>query len=298
MAIPATYDVKLMPTDNSVTTTVDSEGVQTMTTQRKYTLLASAAGEDAMTAEATAQRAGDLPQVNELHPINQFLYVESVSTVRLTPIYFDSTVTYVSPEFDSDGDDPLDLDAVITWGTVQSEGEIDMDWNGDPLINLGTEETITGITRRFSDLELTVEKNIFMFDPLVIKTYEGTVNSDEFLGAPPGVAFISKMEASSAKNGPMPYWKVKANVIFRQAYGDTPVPKTWWYRRRHEGLWELKGSGENKVVARAVDGHKQPVTQPVLLDEEGRRLEEGADVFWQYFQLYDELPFLPLGLLP
>jgi len=297
----ATYDVRETTTDNSVSTKLDDEGYAIRTAQRKFTIVATPVGQDSLTVEDAATDSGTptkLPALNEQHPWSTFLFVIDRNTSRISGTLFESVITYESDEFTPDEDDPLELPAKISWTSVQSDEGIDMDWFGNPLENIGTHEPIMGITRRISDLELTVQKNLLLFNPIVIMAYEGTVNSDTFLGAPPGVAFLSKIAATNAIKNDVPYWEVTVNVIFRQAFGDTPIPKTWHKRIKHEGFWEVRGTGFDKKTVRAKDDEKQYVTTPVLLDNQGRRLEEGAETFWQYFQVYDQRQFGPLGILP
>jgi hypothetical protein len=142
------------------------------------------------------------------------------------------------------------------------------------------------------------------FSPYVQARYRRAVNSDNFLGWPPGTAKLMKFSASNVFGETGGYWEITAQIRFRYPYRTT-AEKAWYARVRHEGFYEkidLSGPGAGTRIVRAVDGNKEPMTRKVLLASDGYRLPvpaEGEEQIanWLEFKLYDSLPFNALGLL-
>ena len=238
-----------------------------------------------------------------------FVFADTGKPERISPVYWIVYIDYSGEvKFGADGrpQSPLLAPARLDWDDVEQELEIDEDYNGNPIVTANG-EPINGVRRLFADQTVTIRKNMLLFSPFVQARYRQSVNSDSFLGWPPGTAKMQKFQATNVKDPEVNgggYWEVTAVVQFRYPYRTVPE-RAWYARARHEGYYEridLTGPGLGSRIVRAVDGNKEPVTKPVLLDANGYRIpasEPGQAVtaYWLEFKRFDSLPFNALGLL-
>jgi hypothetical protein len=156
-------------------------------------------------------------------------------------------------------------------------------------------EPVMGITRPISDLGIRLQKNFASFDPASFYTFIDCVNSDTFIGFPPGTLRIANIGADEQfytdENGnSIPFWSVQVEIHARKPYRTTP-DKAWWKRYRHEGFYVKSGSQN----VRAVDGNKEPVSQPVQLDEDGNKLADQTQSTWVQRQVFAPVSFASMG---
>lgn len=236
----------------------------------------------------------------------RYVYCDGASLERISPIYWIATFDYSGELSAIDGENkenPLFAPPRIDWDDVESEEEIDEDWDGNPIQTVNG-EPMEGIKTPIPDQTVTIRRNMLLFNSYVQARYRRAVNSDLFLGWPPGTARLIKFSASNVTSKEQTYWEITAQIQFRFPYRTTPE-KAWYARARHEGYYEridLSGPGLGSRIVRAVDGNKEPVTKPVLLDANGYRIpasEPGQAVtaHWLEFKRFDSLPFNALGLL-
>lgn len=252
-------------------------------------------------------QGNELPQLGDRFGLDYpFAYADNISIERPSPILFIVTVDYtgeLGPGDSNNENNPLFAPPRIDWDDVESEQEIDEDFDGNPIQTING-EPIEGVKALIPDQTVSIKRNMLLFNPYVQARYRRAVNSDIFLGWPPGTAKLMKLSASNVPNDQGGYWEVSAQIQFRYPYRTTPE-KAWYSRVRHEGYYErveLSGPGAGTKVVRAVDANKEPVTKPVLLDGSGFRIPgvepgEVQTAHWLEFKLYDSLPYSALGLL-
>jgi hypothetical protein len=235
-----------------------------------------------------------------------FIYAEGTSLTQVGPIFWMATVDYsgeLALKEDETYDNPLFAPPRIDWDDVETEEETDEDFDGRP-IQTKNGEAITGVAALIPDQTVTIKRNLLLFNPYVQARYRRSVNSDLFLGWPPGTAKLVKLSASNVVTKELAYWEVTGQVRFRFPYRTTPE-KAWYKRVMHKGYnerIELSGPGAGTAIVRAVDDNKEPVTKEVLLDARGFRIPEAAEgeeqiAHWLEFKLYDSLPYNALGLI-
>lgn len=237
----------------------------------------------------------------------QFVYCDRIALQRLSLIYWIATCDYtgeLAPKDGNNTENPLFAPPRIDWDDVETDEEIDEDWDGNP-IQTANGEPIEGVTAPIPDQTVTIRRNMLVFNSYVQARYRRAVNSDTFLDWPPGTARMVKLAASNVTTKEQAYWEITAQIQFRFPYRTTPE-KAWYSRKRHEGYYErvqISGPGNaGTKVVRAVDGNKEPVTKPVLLDANGFRIPGGepgqaVQAHWLEFKRFDSLPFNALGLL-
>ena len=233
-----------------------------------------------------------------------FVAAEAMSVDQISPIFWMATVDYngeIAYEEGQSDPSPLFAPPRIDWDDVETEEETDEDFDGR-AIQTKNKEPIEGVAALIPDQTVTIKRNLLLFNPYVQARYRRSVNSDLFLGWPPGTAKLVKLSASNVVTKELTYWEVTGQVRFRFPYRTTPE-KAWYKRVRHEGYYErITVSGGGTKIVRAVDDNKEPMTRKVLLDAQGFRLAEAAEgeeqiAHWLEFKLYDSLPYNALGLI-
>lgn len=245
------------------------------------------------------------------------VYAGSARPQRQSPTYWIVTVDYNGEvAFGPDGNsnnqvrNPLFARAVVDWDDIEEELEVDEDYDGNPLVTANG-EAINGVRRLFSDQTVTIQKNMLMFNPYVQARYRQSVNSDIFLGWPPGTGKMQKFRAKEVALPDVPgggYYQVTAVIRFRVPYRTTPE-KAWYSRIRHEGYYKridlpgppVNGVQPSQIIHATRAG--QPVSKPVLLDQNGYQVPDVdppnfPQAFWLEKKLYEPLSYNALGLFP
>ena len=247
---------------------------------------------------ATVEASVLVVQVGNAHPDSIYYRCKRRDTRRVSPILFEVTATYETPQFDpgtsgTDSPNPLTVPPLITYSTVTTEEPIDIDINGAALATANG-ESYTGITRAISDLQVTIVRNYAAFTGSAFYLYIDSVNSDSFLGFPPGTAKVNTIEAREIIQDDWRYWEVSVSIQFRKPYLVAPA-EAWYKRVRHEGFM-IKKSGVSKPV-RGVDGEGNPIVQPVLLASDGTELPANGTPHYQTFKVYESRAFSGMALV-
>lgn len=245
-------------------------------------------------------QADGIPTAGTPYPGFTFVLVQGASIESLSPILSIVTVKY-SGEAGLQGKpgsspSPLFSPPKIDWDDVETEEDVDEDFNGSAIVTANY-EPIVGIKRPIADQTVTIRRNFASFNPYIQARYRQAVNSDTFLGWPPGTARITKLSASNVLDTDFGYWEVTASIQFRYPYRTTP-DKAWYKRTLHQGFYErVDIAGGGFRIVRAADKEKKPVTKPVMLDASGYRLADGGVPHYLEFQIFDSLPYNALGLI-
>jgi hypothetical protein len=235
-----------------------------------------------------------LPLVGTLYPGTTAVVCLSLSPQRVSPVMAIVTASFEG-ETGSNSTSPIDNTPSVEWGGVTTDEAIDEDWNGRAIVTANN-EPIFGLTERLTDDVVTIERNYLSVNRYAVRAYRRAVNSDEFMGWPPGTARMIDDNAKAVYiNGAIAYWKVRAVIQFREPFNTTP-DKAWYKRVRHEGFLVRDSAGASPHIAFDL-GTRSPVTKPVLLKENGT-LETNPDAaFFQQFQTLGSLPYSALGLI-
>jgi len=252
------------------------------------------------TTEDEVYQAEGIPTAGTEFPNFPYIYCESAKLQPVSPILWIVTIDY---QGETGGcRTPFCIPAKVDWDDVESEYEIDEDFDGFPIINTAGDR-IPGVKALFADQTVTIRKNMIGFSPWVQARYRRSVNSDTFLGWPPGTAKLMKLSASQVYEGDRSYWEVTAQIQFRWPYNT--LPRYAWYARvRNEGFYKFILYNGQKLKVRATDKNFEPTTMPILLDANGFELPLNVsspaltEAVWLEFKLYDSLPYNALGLLP
>lgn len=240
--------------------------------------------------------AAGLPLINDLYPGTFSVICKDLAPQRVSPILAMVTCTYEG-EVGRGGlaDTPIGSDPSIEWGGITTDEAIDQDWNGKAIVTVNN-EPIDGLTERLTDDTVTIERNFLTINRYAVRAYRRAVNSDTFLGWPPGTARMIDDNAKAVFiNGVIKYWKVRAVFQFREPFRTTAA-KAWYKRVRHEGFLVRDSAGDTPHIAWD-EKTKTPVTKPILLKANGTRETDPNAAHWLEIQTLGSLPFNALGLV-
>ena len=301
------YDVKVGVATSS-TSTADDEGKITRTHVVPYTItLDDGTNDTTETVERAAQLQGDLPSEHDTHPLNNSLRVTSINTTQKSVIYYESKVTYSTKPFrqGQENDSALQFAAELEYFSATELKRVDDDFDGNPLENNETREQFSMEVEQV-DLGVTIKKNMLVFNGVSIYLFTNKVNSDTFLGFPPGTAKIHSIQANTAVEDDVTYYEVTVQILFRQARANQSPEFAWYQRIKHEGYYAMFNGNKARIYqknAAPYDLTDDPtdataITQPVLLKENGEILGENDTPYFLLVKQYGQTPFANLGLLP
>jgi len=247
---------------------------------------------DATDSFLDVYNANGIPNAGSSFPDFPYVYCERAAPQQISPVYWIVIVNYkgqAGPNLDS----PLLAPPDIDWDDVETEEEIDQDFDGKPIVTANN-EPIEGVKCPVADQTLIISRNMAFFSPYMQARYRRAVNSDTFQGWPPGTARLMKLKAKNVRDPAAPngYWKVNAVIQFRFPYRTTPA-KAWYARVRHEGYYIREGGR----IWRGLDERGDPVSKKVLLKADGTRETNPDNAYWLEIKRFDSLPFRALGLL-
>jgi len=221
------------------------------------------------------------------------------------------TADYASPPY-KEGDEnstqtPLSQPTIISYFTITSEEPIEDDIDGQPIATANG-EPFEGITRPISGSGVRLQKNFATFDPASFYLFIDCVNSDTFLGFPPGTLRIANISSDEQfytddDGNEVPYWSVSVEIHARKPYRVEPS-EAWYKRVKHEGYLvryqDPFGSGTLMDPTRAVDENGLPAAKPVLLAEDGTKLPipENAltvEPVFILFPVFEQVSFASMG---
>lgn len=242
--------------------------------------------------------------IGNLHPDDSGLTLRSVRVNRVGLGYYLLETSSKSAEGGgaTPGSSPLDEPPEIETTFASSEAQLDQDIGGVPIMTKNGDQ-LNGASDEINELVLTVSRNLPAWDFLLANTYMGSgktpaaTNSDTVLGFPPGAARLKGLSAKSVTSNGFLYFRATGIVQFRSAAPGSTVDKAWWLRIRHEGytIRDAAGDAFSKWHI-ALDGHKNEVTQPVMIKLDGTRETNPLVGHWLEFQTSPSLPYSGLGI--
>lgn len=260
--------------------------------RRFHVLVASS---DYQSVNSTVVRAyAPLPAIGSPHPNSAGLFCRGVNVTQVGVNLYEAEATYFSPTGGSNpNDSPTLQPATVKWSHVTTDEEIDQDAEGKPIITVTGESFDPPIRRQFGDLQLTHERNVIYFDPVLATEYLFTTNSDTFLGFMPGTVLCTQFSADAVTDNPdFIYWRRSIVFQFRRGAPNTTDAKAWYRRIRAEGYYVKIGFNNDTFVTRAYDGEGKESVKPVLHDKTtGQQITNPQDAQWYEFKIYQSKPF-------
>jgi hypothetical protein len=292
---------------SGVKTSVDDKGFTTASAQLRFNAFCNDVGDNEGIVRADVR----VPYEKSRHPYFRQLRCMGIDISRRGPLHYEVSADYQSmPYKEGDENDanqsPLTQPTVISYFTITSEEPIEDDVEGKAIATVNG-EPIEGITRPISDLGVRLQKNFGTFDPASFYLFIDCVNSDTFLGFPPGTLRIANISAdeqfyTDQDDNDVPFWSVSVEIHARKPYQCEPV-EAWYKRVRHEG-YRIKTPdpfGTSAVFyRRATDEEGKPVTKPVLLNEDGTEKVHPKDALsveanYLLFPVFADVSFGSMG---
>lgn len=268
------------------------------------------------TADQVRTFAAGLARFGDVHPFNPAKVCVGVECEHHdgSTIAFDYRATYRVPVgAGGKPKNPIDQPAKVTYDWAISEEQIDRDADGNAIIMKTGESFDPPIRRPFGDLVVTVEKNVARFDALQMGDLLFCVNSDTWLGLPPGSALLTKVSATQTIQADGSSYTTKTtSVQYRKPRPGGDPQKTWYHRQIAAGyLWKLSsilqthllghtnGTDDSVFPCWTADGQIAP--RPLLHDTNNGKPFVEADLsavdyrptlakFYE-FKIYESKPF-------
>jgi len=298
-------DLREKTTGNASGTDLSDEGKIVLDANRAWSITATDTdvGRSGLSVLDELQGTGQLPLEGDPHPDGSSFECRKVAVQRVSPVFYEARADYKTRPRQNDGSQgndvpPWDIPTTVSYRSVTSDIPVEFDFNGELIANPGTLEPVFGVTRRFSDLQVTLKRAFLNFTPSAFNAFKDTVNSDTFLSFEPGTGLIYSIAADEQHYDGSSYFDVTAEILFRTAYATT-ADKAWYHRRAITGYYErvILGDPFNvEITARSRDAEGIEVTQPIRLDESGYRLaDDDPNTVFEETQLYGTSAFGSMG---
>jgi hypothetical protein len=206
------------------------------------------------------------------------------------PKVWEVRVEYSSTTEDEQ-ENPLERAPEISWSAAPYTRVAWKDNNGKAIVNSAGQYFDPPLEVDDSRPVLTITRNEASFNPSLAIDYQDAVNSDAFLGFSPGQAKVAMIQASSATENDVFFWRVTYEFAFRR--------EGWALSVLDQGRYE-KVSGkpvpikEYDTAGNAIPGSH--VTDPVPLSGGSRLDNPGPDsVQFLSFTVYKERAFSAFG---
>jgi len=180
-------------------------------------------------------------------------------------------------EIDLTFDSLVDVDGMPgrRWTFEQFQKPIEVDKYGAPILNTARDPYDPPIEIDDARTILTITKRLFSFDPNWAMDHNNHLNADDFLDAPPGTV---KLRVDSAQEVHDPelgtFWEVPLSFHFKK--------EGWQPQILSRGTHQLIGGKRYRIK----DTNGEYVDQPVLLNEDGTKADEGSPGYFKKYEAY------------
>lgn len=277
-------------------------------------------GDDPVVRPFLARTATDdtttVPAMWASHPYGIWLFVNSKDIKIIGPFLIEVTVNY---ECTVDAETGLPVSPLmeppkISFSSVGTNDPIDTDSEGLPIVNSAGESFDPPITMDHSDTVLRITRNEKTFSDTFAAEFRDAVNSDTFLGHPPGHVKCTVFTADQMRAATLVYYTVRYEFQIRYSFvktrdsnGDIKERVFGWVRRvRDEGFRESTGDTNkdgSPEIDEIEDKNSIKVSQPHLLDGSGKKLSAAAilnpplpEACFLKFDIYKKREFSVLNL--
>jgi len=196
----------------------------------------------------------------------------------------------IKPEEPGGDNDPNPLARPAKW-TVDVEGqeiplEVDARDATKKVVNKAGDKFVDPIMDVEHITALVITKNTASFSQGDIQAYANKCNSDAVGGWAVNTLLIKKLSGEQLYENGVSYWARRYEVLAN--------PKGWTRKIRNQGTRELIDG----QLVRIIGKDQYPITIPVDLDNDGKRLAEGEDPIYLEFEGKQATSFYALGLWP
>lgn len=251
--------------------------------------------------EADILSADGMPQLRDALATSPWYRCTGRNARKLGAVYWQVDCEFAS---ESGTKSPIDMSPRLRWRSFTTDDVIDTDSDGNPICtSLG--EPFQGVTAPQRTLVLEIEKNLLTFNDGVMAEYLDATNSDSWYGSSPGQLLMADISAEEVHSDDFTYYATHVEIWKRwYAPGSTPA-KTWYKRILHQGFRYAFLAAGQFVVINGTDRMGEPITEPLLLKDNGELVpmlpdgsgQDVAQAVWKEFKIYRSRSFGALGLL-
>jgi hypothetical protein len=253
--------------------------------ENTYTRLFHVKLESPNTGVLTAKAAvgivrGDVYSIGGEADLGSFCQTVQAQCISEDYLSYEVTVSY-GPQNPS----PLQQSPKMSLSFTTDDQQIEYDFQNRPVINSVGDPFAEMITRKVYSANLTYVRNQVNYDPLTALWYGGAVNSDYFLGAPPGFCRLVAIPFTEQEDEEFgDYFTVSYEFEFC-GFG---------FKKRV--LNQGKRQKINGKIKTILNDDGTEISEPVLLDSQGKKLAAGAPPVFLEFQNYVTAPFSVFGI--
>lgn len=189
------------------------------------------------------------------------------------------------PQSDKNKDNPENDKPKVSWDYETIKVARRWDATGKPLLNSAHMPFMPAVTFDTAVAVLNITRNELGFDSEVAAMYSYAVNSDTFLGRPPGAVQCTPPGAEQVWRGKWMFWSVRYKIRFAPRIPNPENPDAvrdndyiyipWQPRLLDEGMHHLDTCTTSPKLGKPIPIFDHgPLHHPVLLDGAGQRATE------------------------
>lgn len=188
---------------------------------------------------------------------------------------------------------PFTRAPTIAWTSDKEPYPLDFDVQGKAIVNKAQDPLDPSVMREVVFPVLHYTRNEPTYLPALATAYMNTVNSDLFYGCPAKSVKCTDISAQSQQE--MDAFNGTPNIINYYAvtyeFKFSVLPKGFRVYLLNQGLRQIVNG---KKMAIYEGG--SPVTSPVLLDADGKVLDNNGTPVWLDFDIFNEVDYNSLGI--
>ena len=224
-----------------------------------------------------------IPNMGAYYPGSPTIRCRKVGPAQQSP---DSRLVWEVPvEYDDQSDftwfdNPLNRDPDITFGTVSYEVPVEKDINSKPIVNSTGDAFVPGLLENETRLVVTITRNLSTWSGSNRLQYVNTINGGSVqiagISVAAKAALITDIKASNKTEDQVTYVEESIAIEFAGDYTRHLLD------RGVNMLVYREDSGD--MPTRITDANGDPITEPVMLDGEGKQLAFGGTPVYRDFE--------------
>lgn len=227
---------------------------------------------------------------------NPFLLCDSLREETQGFELFVVTATYSVPpdggSHNPEPDNPLDRPAEYSWEVGLTQEVVEVDINGDAIMNAAKDPPEQPCTRDIQLIFLNVARNENEFDASSAIASTNKLNSDDFFGAEPGQAKCVGIWSNKVTTPDSVYWPVRYRFEFREdGFKKRLINRGFNMINGGNLVRIVDGDEPGALVEDAVRPTRPSVSRPRLLDSDGALLADGEKPIVLEFDVYESISF-------
>ena len=248
--------------------------------------------DNAESNKRAALLAAGIPHLRDTHPTNHYITALHKHAAVKSPSLIEVTVNYGRRTTADEGTPPLSRPVVIGYSDLNESLPVDLDADGNPVVNSSNEAFDPPPTTNSSDKRMLITRNVAEYSPNDYLAIKNKVNSDIWNGFGEGIAKYHGENATQTFEEIYEFWVVVHEIHLRVG--------GWKLKLLDQGYREkaaLDAEGKQTYTVITGDDGSTPLSQPTLLDGLGKKLAAGAPPVSLEFKMNAYEAFGPLNML-